>query len=440
MDEQPETEPKAEARPQTHKRWYLAGLGVVLLLVAAVFIRPGADHSADADRDSVIAPDEPRPDAIVSAEAKQVLDAMRAAYQKLKTAEFTGTVKSNVDADGQQENSETKFVSSFAEPDTFRHTGEGDLAAGSNGDKLFVFNETAKEYLLIDAPKEGGVEQMPPIIAGLLQAQNPSLLFALLPDPTTQFTKTFATINRAPDLNLDGKNHPALVLEPHEKDGNLTLVFDPETHLLRQLRVDLRPTLQSRGLSDIKVAEAVVDYTSTKTGVQFGAEHFAWTPPQDARDVTASLNAAEEPAESDLLGKPAPDFQLTGLDGQSVSLADLKGQVVVLDFWASWCAPCRESLPHLGKLHAEKRDGVKVFAVNLREDKAKVEAFLKSQNVDLPVLLDSDGAIADKYNVVSIPQTVVIGKDGTVKKVLVGLDEEAFQTIRNEINGQGEQS
>ena len=435
MDEQP--------KPQTNKRWYLAAVGVVLLIVAAILIRPAAHNStsADADQDSLIAPSpaEPKPDAIVSTEAKEVLDRMRSAYQNLKTAEFTGAVTSNVDAGGEQENSETKFVSSFADPTKFRHDGEGSLAAGSNGEKLFVFNDAAKEYLLMDAPKQGGLEDMPGMIGGLLQAQNPSLLFALLPDPTTEFTKSFANINRAPDVDLDGKKHPALVLEPHEKDGNLTLVFDPDTHLLRQLRVDLRPTLEARGLADIKVAEALVDYTSTKTGLDFAEGHFSWTPPQDAKDVTASLNAAQQPAESDLLGKAAPDFQLTGLDGQSVALADLKGQVVVLDFWASWCAPCIESLPHLGKLHAEKREGVKVFAVNLREDKAKVEAFMKSKSIDVPVLLDSDGRIADKYNVVSIPQTVVIGKDGIVKKVLVGLDENGFEAIRNEISGQGEQ-
>ena len=436
MDQQP--------KPQTNKRWYLAALGVVLLIAAAVFIRPARNDSASAPRDqaSVIAPaPEPsRPDAIVTTDAKLLLDRMRDAYQNLKTAEFTGTVSSNVDADGQQENSETKFVSSFADPFRFRHDGEGDLATGSNGDKLFVFNQPAKEYLMIDAPERGGVDEMPGVIGGLLQAQNPSLLFALLPDPTTEFTKSFANIHRAPDVDLDGKNHPTLVLEPHEKDGNLTLVFDPDTHLLRQLRVDLRPVLEARGLEDIKAAEALVDYTNTKTGVEFAEDHFAWTPPQDARDVSTSLGATEEPAESDLLGKAAPDFQLTTLQGESVSLADLKGQVVVLDFWASWCPPCIESLPHLGKLHAEKREGVKVFAVNLREDKAKVEAFMKSKSVDVPVLLDSDGRVAEKYNVVSIPQTVVIGKDGTVKKVLVGMSDDAFKAIRNEISGQAEQS
>ena len=130
MDEQP--------KPQTNKRWYLAVIGVVLLIGAAISIRPAADKSASAktDQGSVIAPaaGDPKRDAIVSTEAKLMLDQMRTAYQKLKSAEFTGAVTSNVDADGQQENSETKFVSSFADPARFRHDGERDLAAGSNGE------------------------------------------------------------------------------------------------------------------------------------------------------------------------------------------------------------------------------------------------------------------------------------------------------------------
>ena len=432
--------------PRTMTRWYVAGAAVLLVAAGVVLLRAGLPRFAQADGDytSLIAPAAApkQPAAIVTTEAKLLLDKMRTAYQGLKAAEFAGAVSSNVDADGEQQQSSTNFTSSFADPDTFRHEGQGDLTAGANGDKLFVFNQAANEYLVLDAPKSGGILQMPEIIPGILQAQNPSLLFALLDDPTTQFTSGFASISRAPDVELDGKKHPALVLEPHQKDeeGNLTLILDPDTHLLRQLRVDLTPPLVQRGLKEVKVAEAVVDYTSTKTGVEFAENHFAWVPPPDAKDVTGAGQQAEQQAGAALIGKPAPDFQLTTLDGKSVSLADLKGQVVVLDFWASWCPPCIESLPHLGKLYDEKQDGVKVFAVNLREEKSKIEAFLKSRNLNVPVLLDSEGEVASEYNVISIPQTVVIGKDGTVKNVFVGLGDDGFDAIRREVKRQQEVS
>ena len=104
-----------------------------------------------------------------------------------------------------------------------------------------------------------------------------------------------------------------------------------------------------------------------------------------------------------------------------MSLADLKGHVSVLDFWATWCGPCVESLPHIDKINSDYADkGLKVYAVNLQETKPQVQKFLMSQKLTLPVLLDSDGATAKNYMANAIPETVIIGKDGVVKKVIIG--------------------
>ena len=81
-----------------------------------------------------------------------------------------------------------------------------------------------------------------------------------------------------------------------------------------------------------------------------------------------------------------------------------------------------------------------MFAVNVQEDQSKVQAFLKSKKIDVPVLLDSEGEVAQKYNVVSIPQTVIIGKDGTVKEVFVGLGDDGFEAIRKQVTTQASSS
>ena len=346
--------------PQTSGRWYLVVLGVLLivlaLFVARAWVWPAADANADG---SVIAPPAiplQQQHAVVSTEAKLLLDQIRSAYQTLQTAEFNGVVASNIDADGQQEKTEMKFTSAFADPASFRHESDDDLSLGSTGEKVFVFNKPANEYLLADAPKAASIEQLPPIIPEILQAQNPSLLFALLDDPTQQFVRGFERISRDPDVDIGGKMHPVLVLGSAQQQSDVTLVLDPETHLVRQLRVDLKSALAQRGAKDIKAAEVVVDYSDVRVNVAFAPTRFAWTPPEGAQDVSAQRGPAEQQAEATLVGKPAPDFELKTLDGKSVSLADLKGQVVVLDFWASWCPPCIESLPHLGKLYAEKRE------------------------------------------------------------------------------------
>ena len=142
------------------------------------------------------------------------------------------------------------------------------------------------------------------------------------------------------------------------------------------------------------------------------------------RDATVAKEDAPQDgtqAATVLEGKPAPNFKLTALDGSTVSMSDLKGHVTVLDFWATWCGPCVASLPLLDQTNTDLAGkDVKIYAINAAEPKATVEKFMTSKKLTLPVLLDSDGATGTKYMANAIPETVVIGKDGVVKKVFIG--------------------
>jgi len=116
------------------------------------------------------------------------------------------------------------------------------------------------------------------------------------------------------------------------------------------------------------------------------------------------------------VGDLAPDFQLAQLDGSELSLADLRGQGVVLVFWASWCQFCREEAPNVNKLAGDFAGrGVRVFGVNVRESQARTEAGIKNFGIRYSVLRDTDGKTTRAYNVEGIPKVLFLDREGKVR-------------------------
>jgi len=124
-------------------------------------------------------------------------------------------------------------------------------------------------------------------------------------------------------------------------------------------------------------------------------------------------------------GKAATDFTLKDLQGKDVRLADLTGKVVLLNFWATWCPPCREEIPSMVKLNtAMAGKSFQMLCVSIDDGgKADVDDFLARQKVSLPALLDPTSAVAKQYGITGVPESFVIDKTGKiVKKVVGGLD------------------
>lgn len=119
-------------------------------------------------------------------------------------------------------------------------------------------------------------------------------------------------------------------------------------------------------------------------------------------------------------GTPAPDFELESLDGKTVKLSELKGKPVFLDFWATWCGPCRRALPHTQAFFEKYKDRAHIFAVNLRESKEKVREFMERYDYSFPVLMDTKGAVAEAYQVSGIPHFVVIDAEGKIQLIKTG--------------------
>lgn len=121
-----------------------------------------------------------------------------------------------------------------------------------------------------------------------------------------------------------------------------------------------------------------------------------------------------------LVGGPAPAFKLEAVDGQVVELSDLKGQLVVLNFWATWCVPCIKELPEFQKAHQSLNQKVKIIGVNLAEPEEKVKAYMEKHHLSFPVLLDEYGNISQEYEVMHLPVTFFISADGIVREKIFG--------------------
>ncbi|MCF8000791.1 MAG: TlpA family protein disulfide reductase [Halanaerobiales bacterium] len=113
------------------------------------------------------------------------------------------------------------------------------------------------------------------------------------------------------------------------------------------------------------------------------------------------------------VGMKAPDFTINNVNGEEVSLSDYQGTKVFLNFWASWCPPCREEMPSIQKLH-KNYDDIKVLAVNSGESKEKVLNFLMENNFSFTTLLDKNGKVTTDYLIRGIPSTFVIDKEGII--------------------------
>jgi peroxiredoxin len=132
--------------------------------------------------------------------------------------------------------------------------------------------------------------------------------------------------------------------------------------------------------------------------------------------ATACTGANQVRSEGVKEGSQAPDFVLEALDGEQVSLEEFSGQVVLMNFWATWCPPCKAEIPDIEaayQLHQE--DGLVVLGINVEESRETVEPFVEEFNITYPVLLDEARQVFKAYRVSGLPMSVIVDREGVIR-------------------------
>ena len=134
--------------------------------------------------------------------------------------------------------------------------------------------------------------------------------------------------------------------------------------------------------------------------------------------LTLSVFAATSLASSDLTGQAAPDFALKSSGGDNVRLSEYRGDVVMVNFWATWCGPCRQEMPLLDELYSRyERVGFSLLGVNIDDDSRKAMNMVSDLGVSFPVLFDARKEVSKLYKVDAMPVTVLIDREGTIRYV-----------------------
>lgn len=137
--------------------------------------------------------------------------------------------------------------------------------------------------------------------------------------------------------------------------------------------------------------------------------------------ILAAPLASASTVESSLTTKKAPDFTLPTIDGKTVTLSELRGQVVYVDFWATWCPPCRKSFPWMQKMHDRyAKTGLKIIAISLDGKRELIDDFLKSNPVSFTIAHDPKGESADAYKLIGMPSSYIIDRHGNIQQSHAG--------------------
>lgn len=396
-------------------------------------------------------------------DAKALYKSVADAYHALSSYSDRGEFRSSINLAGQSREETSPLTIKFTRPNRIV-LDAGEVRVICDGKTLTTLLVPTKRYL--QAPAKPALD--PTTIAdgpaGAILLGGPSgppaqiLLKLLVGTDTVALPDRATAVSAEKDQVIDGRSLKTLRIELGD-EPSLRLFIDPDSKLIRRMAYDLDPKSQAAkipkpvgNLEDMKIAWDARE-------IQVSAipeDNFKAVLPQGFTKVKMAEAAAPAKAEqSPLLGKAAPEFTLTVLDGagktRKLSNTDLKGKVIVLDFWATWCPPCLIELPEILELaesyQKKGQNGVVFIAVSQDRNpedgspvRKLVEDLLSSKKLELDkpptsrVALDPGQEVGDAFGIQALPTVVLIDGQGVVQAVRVGYSEKLKDELAADID------
>jgi thiol-disulfide isomerase/thioredoxin len=396
--------------------------------------------------------------------AKSLLQEVAKAYKALGTYTDQGQFVIAMTIDGKEQKQVLPLKLTFVRPNKME-LDAGPVRVVSDGKTLTTAILPLKRYTRAAAPEEISFETFRQGPTGAVLFGGPSgpamfLLLSLLTssDAPASLAQLGGSLQLAPEDNTAPA--PALLID--QQDGpDIRLGVDPATKLLSRIDFQVDPQdLARRAPAGQKISVEQFGWISGAVETQLAKNRsFSYEPPKEFAKVESLLErrgAGEEPkfAVNEMVGKPAPDFTLTVLDGpdktRTVTKAELAGKVVVLNFWATWCAPCIEELPEIQKLvESLAKDKKEVVLVALSQDsepreigevRKLVEKTLSEKKIELTgnsvgqIGLDPSGSVGQAFDVEGFPTILILDGNGTVQSAHVGFDPDIREKLKTEID------
>ena len=365
-----------------------------------------------------------------SLSAQQILSKTAENYKEVTGYTVSGSVSTHMVVNDQTSDLANSLVVAYGGPGRSRFeasTGTDRMLFVNSADSVFTYSSAFAQYVIqartAAAAAVGGLPAIDP------SAPHPFSGYSRLADHVTQ-----ATLVREDTATVNGKtvatfvvdvSYDSTVVPQSAQTKPKRLVIDQKTFLVVADETSIErvhPQLEKPIL-----IEQAARFTNIRWNAAPPDSLFAFRAPEGTTRV-AQLGPApsQQDAEGEMTGQPAGDFTLPDLAGVKRALSSHKGKVVLLDFWATWCGPCRREMPIIDALHARyAKKGLVVYGVNCSESQSKAKAFVQKYGYNFPQLLDKDGSVQTAYQITAIPTVFIVDKEGTIRAHLVGGRSEA---------------